>query len=767
MKTPSIHRLLAVLVLFSPLSAPALLAQTQSAEEASNKRLLSRDLNEPSAPSPYESDPYGRRPGFTKVDRDEVRTFLRDMAGAGEGPVPESEAEEIVRSFQAKYGVYIPDRDLLLTSGLDRQSLINALSKSLLESHGSGPKHRRFFIAVNGTQPDLPETNEVLYRTSDNKYLRWKDLPLLEKQAIQRQIETGIFEKVQAHLLMPGSRDQAPEYSQYAGPNGDSKFDPNGNRMTYPFPVKYQSPQVVGSSVPGPNGATNQSGARIADVDAFLEYGPNFNDIELATRTTYSNGRPRFDADGNELYPNGRRKFSDTGVPLYSNGRPRVDGSGNKLHSNGRKKFTADGRPLYANGLAKKTIGGVDLHRNGRRRWTEDGQGPDAVAMAARDAERIRTYTSSDELAESENVTNNPNALYDDARQPYTNPDPPPNSPQDVYRQEYTAARQLYANSQAKETEDSRKLFASGTSRYTGDKRGTSEFLFNDPPGIAPTPRVPPSERERKPDFVQRLYSNSRPAETAEGYRLYSNVRRRSADRDGGQFLYSNARPFASSDSQALKPSGAGIWGATGYQGRAQGKFQLYRILEGTVQRVQDGKLTLRPRGEVRETVLNVAGAMVVREGGEDPAPGDLGQLSRGASVRLVTRRVETFVDGTLVDEDEPIEVVAILTSNTDVGLPRIPDGSIEVLQVIAGVLRSVDLRTVRIAAGPERREVVLGVAAGAVSERIRERVLTPADIRAARAGSSVQVVARQQLVFEKGKVAKRSRPAAIAIIER
>jgi hypothetical protein len=95
-------------------------------------------------------------------------------------------------------------------------------------------------------------------------------------------------------------------------------------------------------------------------VKAFLSKPTQqqFEQLDIAiqraqnTPTTgeYSNGKPRRDAGGLEVYPNGARKFDSQGRPLYPNGKRQYDDRGVALHSNGKPKYATSGVPLTAGG---------------------------------------------------------------------------------------------------------------------------------------------------------------------------------------------------------------------------------------------------------------------------------------------------------------------------------------------------------------------------------------------------------------------------------
>lgn len=678
--------------------------------QAQNKdRLIPREANQPYGPQDDARNPYGLKRSNQTTDKDQIDGFLRQEAGLGDGKIEESEVEEVLRAFQRKYQVYVPDRDVLLVSQLDRKGLAKALENSLLKSNTTNP------------------VAESLYRTSIGQMLPWKDLARGEKDAILLQIQMGLFEQVQPGVKWPGLRNFD---DRFQSPNDPARFDPNGNLKTSPVATRYDNPQTVGASP--------AASRTVFDLESFYEFGPDFNELDLARRATYSNGRPRFDAEGNELHANGRRKFSDNGTPLYSNGRPRVDADGNKLHSNGRRKATNDGRPLYASGQVRKTREGVELHRGGRRRWTGDGQGPDAVAQAQRDFANSyanpQASSVATQAADSTTVAS-PKTLYDDARGPMATD------------QEYTNSQQIYADGRAKESTSGVKLHANGRRRFTGDGIGDSTF-------------EPDTTTARKPALVQSLYSNARPAQNKEGDRLYSSASRRATNQ--GEYLYSNGRQLANAANQALTPSATGISPTAGRQGRPQGTYRLFRIVDGVIERPAPGKLIIRPRNASRGTIYELGDASIARVGPTGVVPGNAGQLARGMKVRLILSMQTSFVDGQTAQEDEPA-LVGVITEDQRVGLNKVPDGSRQLWIAYSGISKKIDRGVVQLSTNGRTENLAL--AGDAVVVEPHGDGLWPRDLRSLVMGRRVDVVVTMSRQYANGKPKHKDAPVAVAIL--
>lgn len=287
---------------------------------------------------------YGLGKAQQNVDRDHISRFVkRATAGMGKDEtIEESEAEEILNAFEDEHKVYIPERDLLLTSQLTSTGLINAMNNALLQG-GS-----------NASDVDLRRE-------------RW--VP------IGPAVRHGRYEERQR---LPGLTDGAG--NQFYG-NATQKSI--GLTRDYRSEVTRHYGSGAAASLPQPYATSYAEAAARRDRNPYFPPEPTIRDLDERATEFYSNGQPRFNNEGLEVYPNGRRKVSDAGVPLYSNGRPRVDGSGRPLHSNGRRKQTDDGRALYANGLPKTRRDGTVLLRNGRPAATTDGRRLHPNGMAA------------------------------------------------------------------------------------------------------------------------------------------------------------------------------------------------------------------------------------------------------------------------------------------------------------------------------------------------------------------------------------------------
>lgn len=256
------------------------------------------------------------------VDKDNIRTFVRQETKGASGPLEESELEEILDRFEKKHKIFLPDREMLVTSGLNAKSLEKALEKSAIQS---------------GVTSAEAKTNRK----------RW--------MPIGPAVQNGKFDERQK---LPGLTSGA-----------NDAYHPNGVQKAGSIGKDYRS--EASRSYGGKPFSTEPTQKK---ANPYFNPEPSIRELNDRATEYYSNGKPRYDDQGNEVYPNGRRKRTDDGTPLYSNGRRRIDTTGRPLHSNGSPKLSAEGTPLFANGAPKVSETGAELRRDGSRATTEDGR---------------------------------------------------------------------------------------------------------------------------------------------------------------------------------------------------------------------------------------------------------------------------------------------------------------------------------------------------------------------------------------------------------
>lgn len=708
---------------------------------------------------PKPQNPYGLKNAHQTVDKSDIETFVTQIAGAGKGPVPESERERIISQFERQYNVYLHDRDLLITSEMNAKELVNALDNSVNQSNTTSQDNQLEFEVRRG----LPK------RTVRGQEFR--DLEPYNKQAYLNSLRFGNIPK---GVRLPGLTNSNGAYGN--ADLGGNYFDPSGNQKTVGLTGDYQSRLTrspYGGNPPAQNSypqSFEDARAAVADqklvnrsglpTELFrkLERDPQLpaagsailRSIDNQAKEFYSNGQPRFDDRGNEIYPNGARKFDDRGTPLYSNGQPKVDSQGNRLHSNGRRMVSDDGRELYPNGRPRETQTGSKLFQDGARKWTAGGQDPadfakkynqtvpgDDVDLGAEPLARQRTSTISPrEALSGQSVDSNA---------------------EQKQRQLQRQSSPLYQNGRQAMTTDGVKLHPNGTARFSGDGLGSVEE--------PPLPKGSGAGIEgRQAGFVQPLYPSGREAFTQDGTRMYSNGVPRSDNR--GQPLYANGQTLAADGGQALTPTGDRVVATRGYQARPQGTFDLFRIYDGSIVELDGEKLVIQLRGKAETMTFSIEEAKVSRDDRTQLLPGKLDQLSPKLNVQVIAQVEENFVDGRSVGIAEIGKAVSIIATNPRVGR-QIEDGMYTVTYPITGTTRR--LAADRISIAPARGPVGIDVFFDdeTLLQKQQRSGMFPAPIQTIGMGRRVDMIVEQQITIQNGRIQSTGPQRALAVIQK
>lgn len=670
-----------------------------------------RQIVKPGGGNPIEG-PFGLKPSSVKFDKDQIKSFVDQVAGAPDGPIEESELEELLDQLEQRFGVQIPDRDVILVSGVTAKGLIDAVQKSVVDKN------------VGDDRPDH------LFRKSDGSKAPWSELSLPEKQAILVQLQNGklqLFQNPESDNLRVTDR----RYST----SGDRRgFYPNGNQETSAYAMTYNRNRNLSPKEKAMfRGEYTRIMSSLAAQREFYKNGPSEKLLESIEgknperKGFYSNGRARFDSRGNEVYANGARKKNDKGVPLYSNGRPKVNDLGQQLFSNGLRKTTDDGKLLYADGSLRRTADGVELFRNGNRKWTGDGRMPGGYDQQRRNNSQAEVSTNGVEQIPRDNAP-----LRSDAQE--------------------SVNRATYSNGRPQVTDQGVQLHANGKKRFSGD--GIVRGVDNRTPSDI--------NSGRKTDFVAELYSNGKRTYNERSDRLYDNGKSRTTNQNA--FLYKNGRELTTAGNRALTPTGERVNAISGFQGRPQGKFPVFEIIDGTVVKYSDDRLILRKKGDIEPQTLRVGTAEVARIG-DPPVPGTLDQLSPNLAVQAVSRKMVQFVDGELVEEDEEPELYAVLASNPKVGLATVPDGRQVVRSILTGRVKTFGDGKLFIE-GRSGEVTPVTISEDVLLQQMKQGTPTPAEIKYITPGRRVSVVAEQVQVYKDGKLAETGPPRALAVIE-
>lgn len=787
-----------------------------------NREITRQDNGENKGFNPIEG-PFGLKPAGNAVDKDQIKAFVDNSSTAGEGVIEESELVDIMDQFENRYGVEIQDRDVLQVSGLTKASLIQALQNAV----------------ANKSQAS--ESNKVLYRNSNNRYVPWHQLSNPERQSLIGNIQSGTARRKDFKIVRSETMDQRYYPSGPAAGTeklgGDNRYTySNGNQRSSPYAGSYDSYRkgqnpwndteryksrygekslwqkiyqkevtaladagenvsiarngVLGQEVKNhplylssKNSALFRDGPDPRFIAEFLDDRPANSDrpnlpgtIDNQTRNNnkgnYSNGRPRYDKNGNELYANGARKKNDIGVELYSNGQPKLNNAGDLLHSNGRRKTSDSGDVLYANGNIKRNRDGVELYPNGRKRWNNDGLSPGEYSrQRMMNAERDAGLVGDQVFRKEE-------------EQPA------------FIKEKKSSNVELYSNGRKQETSGGVKLHANGRRRFSGDGIGDNPFVPDELANLREDQRTPPKQdnrpyndrvrvidantmdqqqdadiSQRKASFVAELYTNGKRQYTDNRDRLSDNGKRKSNDQNA--FLYKNGREENNLGNRALTTTGARVNATSGFKGRPQGKFRIYDVVDGTVVKVADGKLTFRPKGELEDITLSTKDATLARAGtggnaaGEEPQPGDWKQLTPRLGIQAIIRSQSQFVDGEAVETGVDRELVAVLAPNPRVGLKEIPDGPRALRYVLAGRSKGLGEGALVVTTGPKNEERKLALGEDVFLEKKVEGVLTPAPILALAVGRRIDVIVEEEVTYKNGTIETRGASRALGVIER
>lgn len=698
-----------------------------------------------SAPVPL---PQGSN-GHQQVDKTDIETFVKHVAGAGKGPIIESERERIISEFERQFNVYLHDRDVLVTSDMDAKSLVNALNNSVNQSNTNAKENQLQFTVRRGLRSTTAQS--------------FDDLEPYNKQAYLNSMRFG---NIPQGVKLPGL---TPGVSGYAGYGTNDYYAPSGSQKNIGLTQDYQS-QVRRSPYAAGGGQTAKYPATYKEAQARGANRPLVNNsgipdevffkmsqdpqlpaggatilrsIDERATEYYSNGQPRFDENGNEIYPNGSRKFDDRGVPLYSNGMPKVDAQGNRLHSNGLPMSGVNGEALYPNGTPRTTSTGVALYQDGSRRLGGDGRNPTQVLSQYG---RPKTADQVDLGAKPGVMPAQPVS----PRQALSGRTVPSRS-DEVQQQLTNRSQPLFQGGQAMTTEQGVKLHPNGMPRFGGDGRGSAK-----------EPEIPRASGTDA-GLTKRLYPNAQSASDDRGNRLYSNGMPRSDQR--GRPLYASGQRLVTADSGALTTSGDRIVGERGFQGRPQGVFEMYHLFDGQIVQVDKTQMVLKPRG-AEEITFNIEEAAVARDDRDGFTPGTIEQLAPRLNVQVIGTIAENFIDGRKVGSADVARAVCILASNPRVGR-QMEDGSYPVAYVISGSVSRLtpDRLYLRPNTGPMLVELQIDDNTQLQKKQLGE--IIPASIQTVGVGRRVDVIVQQDVRMSKQRLHSTGPQRVLAVIQR
>lgn len=638
----------------------------------------------------------------------ELKTFFQQVVGTKENEiVEESEIEDILNRFEYQFGVLIPDRDVLISSSLTTKDLILALRQRIEQTPGGNGNLPLAAVPINGDNKQNWESVKPFQRRDmlNNPKAMLKEVlsvPGLTGGAGDSYSATGALnaasglgypkvdlESVVARAILDLRPDIGdPTKSDPASLRLAAARNSNGpiSKADYAVLVReflngssaseFKASGIADRDLLGPTTQTDR-----IDDDWFRLRIAVFRQYQQAATQNYSNGRPRFDAQGNEVYPNGRRKVNDSGRPIYSNGRPKSDANGRPLHSNGMPKYTTGGTPIYANGSLKKSQTGRSLYRDGGRKTSDRGaplyeNGRPRVEIeggSAGSAERLPTQTARKDSIAQIGVPLSPNGKElvreEDGVKLYENGKPVGNN----------RGEPLYKNQRKRMAQDGQDLYDNG--RRTTAARG--QALTADGETIAGTFGF-----QGRPDGVFAIAS----VEKAKLVKVENGEMTISLDESSEERTFSLenvfvGRPDASaagvdpasittnapvkilsqqttrfSDGQQLAavddPRVLAVFTNSGKAETRDGDYRVLNLLNGSIADVSESSIQVRIPNDGELQALDTTTATAQKTSNNTTSPVSPKGLTRGRRVTVVAESTIRFHEGKAVESGTPTAVI-------------------------------------------------------------------------------------------------------------
>jgi hypothetical protein len=257
-----------------------------------------------------------------KIDAsDEIIRFVEKATGQDADAMIEiSDLQGILDEFERKNKVLLPGRDVLESQALSGRQLMEALDRAVNKDPSKVKKLTSTKTNIEGGK-SLSQLKPFQRRDALNNPDKLLSLGG-GKGSRSKEVVARAILRVRPDLA-DGRR--GPAFAKYA--NSSATIS------------DAQYVKIVKEFLARP------TGEQFEQLDIAIQRAQN-----TPLTGNYSNGKPRRDAQGNEVYPNGSRRFDDQGRPLFANGKREFDDRGVALHSNGKPKYTSSGVPLNAGG---------------------------------------------------------------------------------------------------------------------------------------------------------------------------------------------------------------------------------------------------------------------------------------------------------------------------------------------------------------------------------------------------------------------------------
>jgi hypothetical protein len=276
----------------------------------------------PAAEKSGESDKKEAETKKSKINASaEIIRFVEKATGQEPDAMIEiSELQAILDEFERKNKVLIPGRDVLESQAISGRQLMEALDRAVNKDPSKVKKLSSTKTNIEGGK-SLSQLKPFQRRDALNNPDKLLNMGGGLRSRSKEVVARAIL-RVRPDLA-DGRR--GPAFAKYAN-SGATISDAQYVKIVREFLAR-------------------PTAAQFEQLDIAIQRAQN-----TPVTGAYSNGKPRRDAQGNEIYPNGSRRFDDQGRPLFPNGKREFDDRGVALHSNGKPRYTSSGLPLTAGG---------------------------------------------------------------------------------------------------------------------------------------------------------------------------------------------------------------------------------------------------------------------------------------------------------------------------------------------------------------------------------------------------------------------------------
>lgn len=697
MSNYSMCRLLPALVLAcTGLIVSTALGQGGSRLNTSQNRTVPLSERDPELPANI--DPFDKNSEWEK-EKQRLPINLKDFVNQELGRKPNevleiSEITDALDAFERKNKRLIPDRDVLESSSMTAQQLVEALNQRMFRDPSG--------VKPTPSVPLLGQKGETLANARPFE----RQAMLNNPDGILRESRQGLTDGSGIYYDS-GSARNTRRFIDKNSPLLPSKKDIVARA------ILEVEPELADPTSGGPFAKYRLTNTPISAVD-YARLTKDFQNnktlnkekwealdiaiqrIQLnAISEAYSNGQSTLDNRGNRVYANGQRMFDDNGRPLYPNGKRKFDDNGNALHSNGQRKYNQNGVKLYANGRPKTNRAGVDLFPDANK--TRNSRG---ITLYDNGRMRINPERSSG-VVSNENVYVTPSGEVES-----TNPDNQnaiasdgvpldPRGRSQVRQQDglilydngqvktNNRGMELYRNGQTKESNRGLELYDNGNRTgnnrssalsYKGGTIDSREGFQGRPDGIFPLIRIVPARIRKIADNMLQFVADGTGEEES------VSVEGAFVGTEGKEVLPADAskiqpntrghvviqQPWRYVDGQSVGAAGPprllALFVASNHAKRVitTGNEPIYRLVTGRVAQSSESATSLiLPNTGGKPEEFNFSNSIAQKSVGGKITPIAPASLVQGKSVTLLVQSTGTFEHGKLTSSSPPTVVAA------------------------------------------------------------------------------------------------------------